>query len=171
MSRMPMLYAPAMNKGEALRKVFLALQGNRSQKEIAEKAGLREPKVSLYANAKQFPRDANRRKLAIGLGCESLEQLDRAINLVELRRELGEDPEKLKALIGLFEEGADPEKAAAAALENIEDPKLAGILREMSRHIDDAMKAGDTMVSVVEGLSSLRRNLIFHWSRASSPEG
>lgn len=166
-----MLYALGMNKGEALKKVFLALQGNRSQREIAKKAGLSEPKVSLYANARQFPRDESRRKLAIGLGCASLEQLDRAIALMEFKPELAEDPEELKAAIGLFDEGDDPEKTAAALLKNIEDPKLSGILRDMSRHIDKARNARDAMESLGDDLSSLRRNLIFHWSRASSPEG
>lgn len=162
-----MLYASAMDKKESLKKVFRALQGIRTQKEIAEKAGLRESKVSLYANARTFPRDDGRRKLAIGLGCDGLEQLDRALNLVGLRPELADDPEKLKAAINFFDVGDDPEKAADAALYNIEDPALAGFLSDFSRVIDQARKEKE---SHLEDLSSLRRNLIFHWSRVGSPE-
>ena len=162
-----MLYASAMDKKEALEEVCRALQGDRSQKAIAKKAGLTESKVSLYANGRQFPRDESRRKLAIGLGCEGLEQFDRALNLVGFKPELARDPEKLKAAIRFFDVGEDPEKAAAAALETIEDPALTGFLNDFSRLIDEARKAGE---SHVEGLSSLRRNLIFYCSRAGSPE-
>lgn len=165
-----MLYASIMTEGEALRKVFLALKGKRTQQAIAERAGLREPKVSLYANGRQYPRADNRRKLAVGLGCESLEQLDRGVRLVALQPELADDPEKLKALIGLFDDSDDPERAAAAALENIEDPKIAGILREISRMNEVVKNTRDAMSRLGDDMTSLRRKLIFYVSKASSPE-